>query len=91
MTAATGTLLTETVNLRTGHIRARGHLTSLGADLLRGTADSLRDSGHLRVVLDLREVQDADDAGLDILCSLRRSFTDAGGQLLIRNAPGRTA
>ena len=91
MTAATGTLLTETVNLRTGHIRARGHLTSLGADLLRGTADSLRDSGHRRVVLDLRDVQDADDAGLDILCSLRRSFTDAGGQLLIRHAPARTA
>jgi anti-anti-sigma regulatory factor len=91
MTAGTGTLLTETVDLRTGHIRARGHLTSLGADLLSGTADSLRGSGHSRVVLDLRGVLDADDAGLDILCALRRTFTEAGGQLLIRHAPGRAA
>jgi anti-anti-sigma regulatory factor len=91
MTTATGTLLTETVNLRTGHIRARGHLTSLGADLLRGTADSLRHNGHSRVVLELEDVLDADDAGLDILCTLRRSFTETGGHLLIRNAPSRTA
>lgn len=90
MTAAPGTLLTETVNVRTGYIRARGHLTSLGADLLRGTADSLRGSGHSRVVLDLRGVLDADDAGLDILCTLRKTFTEAGNQLLIRHAPERT-
>jgi anti-anti-sigma regulatory factor len=82
------TVLSETVDLRRGHIRARGHLTVQGADLLRGTADSLRDSGHTRVVLDLTGVRAADDAGLDVLRSLRRSFTDAGGELLIRRAPG---
>jgi anti-anti-sigma regulatory factor len=89
MTAATGTLLTETVNVRTGHIRARGHLTSLGADLLRGTADSLRGIGHSRVVLDLQGVLDADDAGLDILSTLRETFTEGGDQLLIRHSPER--
>ena len=81
------TVLSETVDLRRGHIRARGHLTVQGADLLRGTADSLRDQGHARVVLDLTGVRAADDAGLDVLRSLRRSFTDAGGELLIRRAP----
>lgn len=82
-----GTLLTETVNMRTGLIRASGHLTSQGADLLSGTADHLRDSGHSRVVLDLRDVQAADDAGLDILRDLRRMFESAGDELLIRFTP----
>ena len=83
---ASGTFLTETVNVRTGLIRASGHLTSQGADLLSGTADQLRDSGHSRVVLDLRDVQAADDAGLDILRDLRRTFENAGDTLLIRTA-----
>jgi anti-anti-sigma regulatory factor len=84
---APGTFLTETVNVRTGHIRASGHLTSQGADLLSGTADHLRGNGHSRVVLDLRDVQAADDAGLDILRDLRRMFESAGDKLLIRHAP----
>ena len=79
--------LTETVNATTGSIRASGHLTRLGADLLSGTADSLRGSGHTRVVLDLRDVQAADDAGLDVLRQLRREFADAGGELHIRHSP----
>jgi anti-anti-sigma regulatory factor len=49
----------------------------------------LRGSGHSRVVLDLQGVLDADDAGLDILCTLRNTFTEAGDQLLIRHAPER--
>jgi anti-anti-sigma regulatory factor len=82
-----GTFLAETVNVRTGLIRASGHLTSQGADLLSGTADHLRGNGHSRVVLDLRDVQAADDAGLDILRDLRRMFESAGDKLLIRFAP----
>ena len=82
-----GRALTETVNVRTGHIRASGHLTSQGADLLSGTADHLRDNGHSRVVLDLRDVRAVDDAGLDILRDLRSTFEAAGDKLLIRYAP----
>jgi anti-anti-sigma regulatory factor len=81
------TALSETVNLRSGLIRASGHLTRQGADLLRGTADSLRSSGHSHVVLDLQDVRDADAAGLDILRTLRRSFAASGDSLLIRHAP----
>jgi anti-anti-sigma regulatory factor len=81
------TVLSETVDLRTGLIRARGHLTAQAADLLRGTADSLRGRGHARVVLDLRGVRNADDEGLAILRSLRRAFTLSGGELLIRHTP----
>jgi anti-anti-sigma regulatory factor len=80
------TVLTETVDRRTGLIRAAGHLTAQGADLLRGTADALRGRGHSRVVLDLRGVREADDAGLAILRSLRRAFSAGGGELLIRPA-----
>jgi anti-anti-sigma regulatory factor len=82
------TTLTETVDMRTGRITARGHLTRQGADLLRGTADSLRDSGHSAVVLDLQNVRAADEAGLDILRRLRRSFAASGDRLVIQNAPG---
>ena len=79
--------LTETVNATTGSIRASGHLTRLGADLLSGTADSLRGNGHTRVVLDLRDVQTADDAGLDLLRQLRTAFAATGDELLIRHSP----
>ena len=80
-------LLTETVNLSRGLIRASGHLTLQGADLLRGTADSLRDSGHARVVLDLADVRAVDDEGLAVLRALSRSFADTGGELVVRYAP----
>ena len=86
-----GAVLAETVNVRTGYIRVSGYLTSQGADLLSGTADHLRGSGHSRVTLDLRDVRAADDAGLDILRDLRRTFESAGDTLLINYAPPRTA
>jgi anti-anti-sigma regulatory factor len=85
--ARRGAALTETVDARTGLIRASGHLTSQGADLLSGTADHLRDHGHSRVTLDLRDVRAVDDAGLDILRDLRSTFEAAGDKLLIRYAP----
>ncbi|TQN38070.1 STAS domain-containing protein [Blastococcus colisei] len=80
-------MLSETVDRQTGSIRASGRLTLLGADLLRGTAESLHGNGHLRVVLDLRDVRDADDAGLDVLRALGRELAARGGELVVRHAP----
>lgn len=80
-------MLSETVDRRTGSIRARGRLTVLGADLLRGTAESLHGNGHVRVVLDLREVQDADEAGLEVLRGLGEDLAARGGELVVRHAP----
>lgn len=79
--------LTERVDRFAGRIHVSGHLTPQGADLLSGTADSLRGSGHTRVVIDLRDVQAADDAGLDILRSLRSRFAAHGGELLFEHFP----
>jgi anti-anti-sigma regulatory factor len=79
--------LTETVNVRAGLIRASGHLTSQGADLLRGTAESLQGSGHVRVVLDLQDVRDADADGLDVLRGLGAEFAARGGELVVRHSP----
>jgi anti-anti-sigma regulatory factor len=79
--------LSEVVDVRTGLIRARGRLTEQGADLLRGTADSLRGTGHSRVVLDLRDVREADSAGLAILSGLEASFRADGDLLLITHLP----
>lgn len=86
-THPTGSALTETVHRGDGVIRASGHLSPQGADLLSGTADSLRGNGHVRVVLDLEDVRSADSAGLDILSELERSFAADGDELLIRHAP----
>jgi len=84
---AGGPLLTEVVDGRSGRVRVSGHLTPQGADLLRGTVEGLRRQGHSTVVLDLADVQAADDVGLHVLSSLRTSMADAGDQLLVRNAP----
>ena len=81
-------MLSESVDLRAGLIRASGHLTSLGADLLRGTAESLHGSGHVRVVLDLQDVEDADDAALGVLRGLGDELAARGGELVVRHSPG---
>jgi anti-anti-sigma regulatory factor len=79
----TGTL-TEVVDRRAGLITVSGHLTALGADLVRGTADQLRGEGHSRVVVDLRGVGAVDGEGLAVLRELHRDFRVAGRELLIR-------
>ena len=79
--------LSERVDRTSGRIRASGYLTPQGADLLSGTADSLRGSGHTRVVIDLQDVRSADDAGLDILRTLRTRFAASGGELLLEHLP----
>ncbi|SFF49984.1 STAS domain-containing protein [Blastococcus tunisiensis] len=80
-------MLRETVDRRNGSIRASGRLTLAGADLLRGTAESLHGNGHVRVVLDLRDVRVADDAGLEVLRGLGQEFAARGGELVVRHAP----
>jgi anti-anti-sigma regulatory factor len=78
-------VLSEVVDRRAGLITVSGHLTSSGADLVRGTADQLRDDGHARVVLDLRGVSAADVDGLAVLRELHHEFRVDGGELLIRS------
>ena len=78
-------MLSETVDLRIGVIRATGHLSVQGADLLRGTADSLREGGHRRVVVDLAGVRAADDDGLDVLRRLRARYAADGGELVLQH------
>jgi anti-anti-sigma regulatory factor len=78
-------VLTEVVDRRAGLISVSGHLTSLGADLVRGTADQLRGDGHSCVVVDLRGVRAADHEGLAVLRELHRDFRVDGGELLIRS------
>jgi anti-anti-sigma regulatory factor len=81
------TALTEVVDARTGVVRASGHLTVQGADLLRGAVESLHRSGHARVLLDLRHVQAADVAGLHVLHDVACALAEVGGTLLVSNAP----
>jgi len=83
--------LTEVVDGRTGRVQVSGHLTPQGADLLRGTVEGLRRQGHSTVVLDLADVQAADDVGLHVLSTLRTSMADSGDRLLVQNPPPEPA
>ena len=74
---------TEVVDSRAGSIRARGHLSVQAADLLSGAVLTLHGEGHSRIVLDLEELQGADDAGLSMLRHLRTTVAAEGGTLLL--------
>ena len=78
---------TELVDRRRGSVRARGHLTVQAADLLRGTVMVLRCTGHRRVVLDLGEVDGADEGGLATLEAVRAAVAEDGGTLLVLGDP----
>ncbi|WP_369255153.1 STAS domain-containing protein [Geodermatophilus amargosae] len=78
---------TEVVVSRRGSVRVSGHLTVQGADLLRGTVESLRRSGHARVLLDLADVRGADLAGLRVLRDLERTMAAGGGELRLLAPP----
>jgi anti-anti-sigma regulatory factor len=82
--------MTEVVDTRTGSVRVSGHLTLQGADLLRGTVETLHRSGHDHVLLDLRDVQAADDAGLHVLRTVRRELAAHGGHLVLHHLPPGT-
>lgn len=81
-----GTYL-EVVDQGRGSLRAGGHLTAQGADLLRGTVLALRGRGHERVVVNLQGVRSADDAGLRMLRILQDSVTAHGGELVLVHPP----
>ena len=86
-----GAVFTERIDGRLGAIRAHGHLTVRAADMVRGTVEALRRSGHDTVLLDLREVRRADDDGLRALRSLQENVRSTGGRLTLANAPAAQA
>lgn len=78
---------TERIDGRLGAIHAQGHLDVRAADMVRGTVEALRRSGHDAVVVDLRGLSAADADGLHALHSLQDSIRDDGGRLTLVNAP----
>jgi anti-anti-sigma regulatory factor len=81
------TAMSEVVDPRRGSVRVSGDLTVQGADLLRGTVESLRRSGHDVVLIDLGDVRTADSAGLRDLHALERAVAADGGELLVVEPP----
>jgi anti-anti-sigma regulatory factor len=79
--------MTEVVDPRRGSVQVSGDLTVQGADLLRGTVECLRRSGHAVVRLDLRDVRTADSAGLQDLHELEQTVASDGGELLLVELP----
>lgn len=75
--------LTEHVDLRLGRIRATGELTRTGADLLRGTVETLERQGHRRITLDLTGVRAADDEGLSQVEELRLDLAARSRRLTV--------
>jgi anti-anti-sigma regulatory factor len=84
---ARDTGFSEVVDRRTGAIRADGHLTEQGADLLRGAVLVLHRQGHDRVTLDLEGVLAVDDAGLRALRSLQDAVAADGRELVVVHPP----
>ncbi|MEU2349134.1 STAS domain-containing protein [Modestobacter sp. NPDC049651] len=78
---------TEVVTSRSGRVAVHGDLTRQGADLLRGTVETLQRRGHDPVVVDLRAVASVDAGGRAVLESLRTHVAAAGGRLMLRNEP----
>lgn len=81
---------TEVVDSRSGVVRGRGHLTVQAADLLSGAVLALREGGHIRVLLDLEELQGAEDAGVRILRDLQTVVTAEGGKLVVLHPPAHS-
>ncbi len=81
---------TEVIDSRRGSIRARGHLTVQGADLLSGAVLALHQGGHRQVVLDLQGLHGADDAGLSMVEDLQGTVAAEGGTLVVLHAPTRS-
>lgn len=77
----------EVVDSRRGSIRANGHLTVQGADLLSGAVRALHQRGHRQVHLDLQGLQGADDAALSVLQHLQVAVAAEGGILVVLHAP----
>ena len=80
--------MSEVVDSLHGTVRVSGHLTVQGADLLRGTVETLRRGGHRRVLVDLQGVEAADAAGLHVLRDMQRSLAVDGGRLVVEPAAG---
>ncbi|MGY1742616.1 MULTISPECIES: STAS domain-containing protein [unclassified Blastococcus] len=76
--------MTEVVDTRRGAVRVSGHLTVQGADLLRGTVESLLRGGHRRVLVDLHDVRATDPAGVHVLRDVARATAAGGSELLLQ-------
>jgi hypothetical protein len=61
---------TEFVDWANGRVRASGPLTPVAADLLTGTAEQLRRSGHARVVVDVQAGHPPDEEELSALAAV---------------------
>lgn len=77
----------EVVDPGAGSLRAGGHLTEQGADLLYGAVRAMQGRGHDRVTVDLAGMQAADAAGLHALRLLLEDLSTDGRELVVLHAP----
>jgi hypothetical protein len=75
--------MTATVDQARGAIRARGHVDRLGADLLCGTVQTLRRSGHRRITLELGPFATADAEARRLLDCLAGELRTRGASLTV--------
>jgi anti-anti-sigma regulatory factor len=78
-----GSHFVEAVDQYSATIRARGHLTEQGADLIRGAVEVLHRSGHHRITVDLHDVRAVDDEALVELRSLAVRLRAHHGELVV--------
>jgi anti-anti-sigma regulatory factor len=78
-----GPPFSEVVDCARAVIRARGCLTVQSADLLRGTVEVLRRSGHTRITVDLTGLTVAGQDALDLLSDLADEPAGRAARLVV--------
>ena len=76
-------LFTATVDDARATIRARGHIDRLGADLLRGTVESLQRRGHRQITLQVELFSSINPEAHVVLRSLVTELRTRGVRLTV--------
>jgi nucleotide-binding universal stress UspA family protein len=74
---------TELVDWANGRVHASGPLTPVAADLLAGTAEQLRRSGHARVVVDVQAGHPPDQEELRAMAAVAEGLRVRHCELIV--------
>ena len=64
-------------------IEARGECDLITSRRLKESADSLLESGHYRIIFDLRDMSYIDSSGFRVLFDIRNKAVEKGGEIAL--------
>ncbi len=72
-------------------VELRGELDGYSAERLRHCLQELTDAGHRRIVLDVKEMEFIDSAGLGVLIAATKCLSQHEGELVVTSAGPQAA